>query len=249
MRQNRKKLQYGLLLAVLLLLAAMEIRQTKPAKEEELPIVAWIREREQADVDAIEDELDVRDRAEEQEMSVQDTQSLQQRMESVVLVGDSVAEGFLDYEILEADSVVARKGMRADTAGADIQKALELSPSLLILSFGLNDLEYCKGDSSRYIREYEKRIQEIREQDPELPLCVNAILPVLPEAVERKEALGYVEEFNEALQQMCERLQVTYIDSGDLLEGREEWYQKDAIHLKYDFYPLWLVRMEEMAGQ
>lgn len=249
MRQNGRKLQYGLLLAVLLLLIAMEIRQAKPAKEEELPAVAWIREQEQADVDAIEDEIDVRDRAEAEEMSAQDAKSLQQRMESVVLVGDSVAEGFLDYEILEADSVVARKGMRADTAGADIQKALELSPSLLILSFGLNDLEYCKGDSSRYIQEYEKRIQEIREQAPELPLCVNAILPVLPEAVERKEALGHVEKFNEALQQMCERLQVTYIDSGDLLEGKEEWYQKDAIHLKYDFYPLWLARMEEMAGQ
>ena len=80
-------------------------------------------------------------------------------------------------------------------------------------------------------------------------VCVNGILPVLPQAVAKKEALGHVEEFNKALQEMCERLVLIYIESGDLLEGKEEWYQKDAIHLKYDFYPLWLARIEEVAGR
>lgn len=177
-----------------------------------------------------------------------DKQSLRRRLGSAVIVGDSVAEGFLDYEFLEADCVIAEKGLRADAAGGEIQKALDLQPTQLFLSIGLNDLEYCQGDSGRFVRYYRERIQEIREVFPELPIYINGILPILPEAVEKKAELGYVDEFNEALQQMCEELGLTFIDSSDLLEGREEWYQKDAIHLKSQFYPLWLNRMEETAG-
>ena len=70
----------------------------------------------------------------------------------------------------------------------------------------------------------------------------------MPEAIEKKAELGQVSAYNEALRQMCEELGLTFIDSSDLLEGKEDWYQKDAIHLKSQFYPLWLNRMEEMAG-
>lgn len=246
--QWKRMLQYGLMIAAVVFLSMAGTRQAGAVEAEELPAVSWIREQEQKDVNAIEDKLDAREHTEETG-STGEGKSLQERMQAVVLVGDSVTEGFLDYEILEADKVVARKGMRADTAGEDIQKALSLSPSLLILSMGLNDLEYCKGDSARFIQAYEERIQEIRNQDPTLLVCVNGILPVLPQAVAKKEALGHVEEFNKALQEMCERLDLIYIESGDLLEGKEEWYQKDAIHLKYDFYPLWLARIEEVAGR
>lgn len=177
-----------------------------------------------------------------------DRQSLRQRFGLAVLVGDSVAEGFLDYEFLEASSVIARKGLRADTAGEEIGKALDLSPTCLFLSMGLNDLEYCRGDSGRFVEYYRERIVEIRESHPDLPVYVCGILPILPGAVEKKAELGYVDAFNEALRQMCEEFQLPFIEGGDLLEGREEWYQKDEIHLKSEFYPLWLGRMEEVAG-
>ncbi len=177
-----------------------------------------------------------------------DRETLRRRLGQAVIVGDSVAQGFLDYQYLEANAIIARRGLRADTAGEEIEKALALSPSQLFLSMGLNDLEYCNGDSGRFIAEYEKRIQEIREVSPDLPVYVNGILPVLPAAVEEKETMGCVAAFNEALRDMCLRLGLVYIDSSDLLEGHEDWYQLDAVHLKPMFYPLWLDRMEEMAG-
>ena len=113
---------------------------------------------------------------------------------------------------------------------------------------GLNDLQYCRGDSGRFVEYYRERIVEIRESHPDLPVYVCGILPILPGAVEKKAELGYVDAFNEALRQMCEEFQLPFIEGGDLLEGREEWYQKDEIHLKSEFYPLWLGRMEEVAG-
>ena len=159
-----------------------------------------------------------------------------------------MAEGFIDYEILDPSSIVAQKGLRADSAGPDIEKALSLSPTHLFLSIGLNDLEYCQGDSSRFVREYEARLQEIRDRAPDLPVYVNAIMPVLPAAEEKKPVLQYVDEFNAALKELCDRWGISFLDSGDILEGHEDWYQKDSVHLTSEPYTLWLARMEEAAG-
>ena len=177
-----------------------------------------------------------------------DRADLKRRFGQAVIVGDSVAEGFIDYEILDPSSIIAQKGLRADSAGPDIEKALALSPSCLFLSIGLNDLEYCEGDSSRFVSHYEARLQEIQEKAPELPVYVNAIMPVLPAAVEAKPVLGYVEEFNGALKALCEGMGIPFLDNGDILDGHEDWYQKDSVHLTSQPYPLWLARMEEAAG-
>ena len=218
-------------------------------KTEEYPAVSWIEAQEKENVKAIEAKLAAKETA-EQETEAEETEkgSVVERFEGAVLVGDSVATGFLDYQILDADSIVALRGLRTDTAGKEIEKALELTPKVLFLSIGLNDLEYCRGDSGLFIRRYEERLQEIREADPDLPIYINGILPVLPEAVEKKQALADVDTFNQALKQMCVKWKLIYIDNSQLLAGHEDWYQKDAVHLKSAPYPLWLAHMEEAAG-
>ena len=262
MAQSRKGALYLLLAAALLAGYILNREKSREQGKEEFPAVDWIRAQEQSDVGVIEQELLRRDQAEEakriqetaaeeakpEEDKPMDKQSLRRRLGSAVIVGDSVAEGFLDYEFLESDCVIAEKGLRADSAREEIRKALDLSPTQLFLSIGLNDLEYCRGDSERFVRSYRQRILEIREEYPTLPIYINGILPILPEAIEKKAELGQVSAYNEALRQMCEELGLTFIDSSDLLEGKEDWYQKDAIHLKSQFYPLWLNRMEETAG-
>ena len=222
-------------------------------KQEDYPAVSWIESwieaQEKENVKALEAKLEAMETAEQEtEAEETDNGSVVERFEGAVLVGDSVATGFLDYQILDADSIIALRGLRTDTAGKEIEKALELTPKVLFLSIGLNDLEYCRGDSGLFIRRYEERLQEIREADPDLPIYINGILPVLPEAVEKKQALADVDTFNQALKQMCIKWKLTYIDNSQLLAGHEDWYQKDAVHLKSAPYPLWLAHMEEAAG-
>ena len=162
-------------------------------KTEEYPAVSWIEAQEKENVKAIEAKLAAKETAEQEtEAGTADEGSVVERFEGAVLVGDSVATGFLDYQILDADSIVALRGLRTDTAGKEIEKALELTPKVLFLSIGLNDLEYCRGDSGLFIRRYEERLQEIRDADPDLPIYINGILPVLPEAVEKKQALAAI---------------------------------------------------------
>ena len=60
---------------------------------------------------------------------------------------------------------------------------------------------------------------------------MNAIMPVLPAAEEKKPVLQYVDEFNAALKELCDRWGISFLDSGDILEGHEDWYQKDSVRL------------------
>lgn len=262
--------------AALAVVCACQSGLAQQNRQEEFPALAWITALEQKDTGTIKAELNARDEAERQQEAQEaqeaesqdgaagqagdggqtdgpeekptDREGLKKRFGQAVIVGDSVAEGFIDYEILDPSSIVAQKGLRADSAGPDIEKALSLSPTHLFLSIGLNDLEYCQGDSSRFVREYEARLQEIRDRAPDLPVYVNAIMPVLPAAEEKKPVLQYVDEFNAALKELCDRWEIPFLDSGDILEGHEDWYQKDSVHLTSEPYTLWLARMEEAAG-
>lgn len=276
MRKKRIRIRLLIVAAALAVVCACQSGLAQQNRQEEFPALAWITALEQKDTGTIKAELNARDEAERQQEAQEaqeaesqdgaagqagdggqtddpeekptDREGLKKRFGQAVIVGDSVAEGFIDYEILDPSSIVAQKGLRADSAGPDIEKALSLSPTHLFLSIGLNDLEYCQGDSSRFVREYEARLQEIRDRAPDLPVYVNAIMPVLPAAEEKKPVLQYVDEFNAALKELCDRWGISFLDSGDILEGHEDWYQKDSVHLTSEPYTLWLARMEEAAG-
>ena len=276
MRKKRIRIRLLIVAAALAVVCACQSGLAQQNRQEEFPALAWITALEQKDTGTIKAELNARDEAERQQEAQEaqeaesqdgaagqagdggqtddpeekptDREGLKKRFGQAVIVGDSVAEGFIDYEILDPSSIVAQKGLRADSAGPDIEKALSLSPTHLFLSIGLNDLEYCQGDSSRFVREYEAGLQEIRDRAPDLPVYVNAIMPVLPAAEEKKPVLQYVDEFNAALKELCDRWGIPFLDSGDILEGHEDWYQKDSVHLTSEPYTLWLARMEEAAG-
>ena len=252
MRQNVRIAWYFLVLALLVgvWFAHGRADEKKTEPEGGFPAVAWIEAQENADVNKIEVKLEQKEAAEQQlsDPGNPDKGTLKERFAGAVLVGDSVATGFLDYESLDATEIVALRGLRTDSAGPEIEKALSLAPKVLFLSIGLNDLEYCRGDSRLFIRHYEERLTEIRAQAPDLPVYINGILPVLPEAVEKKPALQNVDTFNQALRDMCKKWNLTYIDNSELLQDHADWYQKDAVHLKSTPYPLWLERMEEAAG-
>lgn len=255
--KKRRKRYFPLLVVVLMGGYLLSSCRLAGASEREFPVLAQIRAQERADAGSIELEIQKKEQQEKEEQKEQEQKIPEEKREQMtprerfgtaVIVGDSIAEGYLDYQILNPESIVAKKGIRTDTAMPEIEKALALNPSCLFLSIGMNDLEYCWGESARFAGNYRELLKGIRELNQEIPIYVNGILPILPAAVEKKPVMGNVDAFNEALQEVCAELEVVYVDSSDLLEGKEEWYQKDAIHLKSPFYPLWLERMEETAG-
>ena len=171
-----------------------------------------------------------------------------QRFASSVIIGDSIAEGLIDYGILSSSNVIAQKGMVVSKAQTEVSNAISRNPQNIFISLGMNDLEYYRGNTDKFIGFYKERIEEIKSNSPITKIFVNNIMPVQEKAIEKNEYLLHIDDYNEGLKAMCDEIGAVFIDNSGLIEGMEDIYQNDGIHLKYDFYPLWLDNMAKYAG-
>ena len=166
-------------------------------------------------------------------------------MANAVLLGDSRAEGFAEYGILDQSRVLAQIGISLGETEPYVEKAVGLNPEKIFLSYGLNDLGATGGNAEKFHEEYRKVIETIKAALPESGIYVTTILPVQQSALERDPILRHIEEFNQAIRELCTEEQVTCIEIGDLVS--EELYEADGEHFCMEFYPLWFERMAEIA--
>lgn len=180
-----------------------------------------------------------------QELSSAD---LKKHYKGTVLLGDSITNSIVEYEILGRDIVVSDIGLSVAKADDEIETAIGLNPSTLIMCFGANDLETYVDDSDKFISAYLQQINKLKKALPTAKIYINGILPIEQSRIDSTPALGYYSDYNTALQSMCQTNDCTYIDSSILLLNHEDLYEPDGEHLVYDFYPKWLTYMAEKAG-
>ena len=101
-----------------------------------------------------------------------------------MILGDSRAESIVSYEILNNSSVVAYKGRNLKSAQkeGDINKAINLAPKNIFLTYGLNDIQIY-GNPLDFIKEYEKIIKDIQNKLPNTKIYVNTIFRVNSKAI------------------------------------------------------------------
>ena len=87
--------------------------------------------------------------AQEQKVS---SQPLSLRFQNALIMGDSLAEAFGDYQLVSSSNLLATRGRRTDNIDQEIATAISLAPRTIFLSYGMNDLEYCRGNAQRFIR-------------------------------------------------------------------------------------------------
>ena len=153
-------------------------------------------------------------------------------------MGDSITEGFTEYDILNTSSVVAKIGVHLDELDEQIKQVKKLSPGIIFLSLGMNDVEHTNGDADEFVKQYGAVVDELKKSVPGAHIFVNAIFPVQEKAVK--------ENFNEKLKELCDKKRIAFIDSSDLMS--DEYYEQDGIHFKASFYPVWAEKMAEVAG-
>ena len=124
-----------------------------------------------------------------------------------MILGDSVAEGFEEYDILNASSVAAEIGVHLDELDGQISKVKELSPGVLFLYLGMNDVTATNGDVDRFVSEYKSVLDRLREEVPDAHIFVNSIFPVQEKALEEEPLLEKIPEYNDALKELCETFQ------------------------------------------
>ena len=232
-----------LILAVLIMLIVRGVRYfTAPGADTEQGI-EYIKAAESEDISTIEQKIA---QLESTDSNDEDSRSNKEKFASSVVMGDAVAEGLTEYDVLNASSVVSKNGVHLDELDDQIAQAKKLDPQIIFLSYGMSDVIETEGDTDQFRSEYEALVRKIGEEIPDAHIFVNAIFPVLDQALEDEPALGKISDYNEVLRTMCADMQIGFIDSTDL--ARTQYYEEDGIHFTAEFYPVWADRMAEVAA-
>ena len=192
--------------------------------------IEYIQSKENEEVKVIEQKiasLEAKDPA-----SGDTERSLKDRFSGAVVMGDSISSGFSEYDVLNASSVVAKRGIQLEGLDEQISQAKKLNPQVVFLSYGMNDVIATDGDTEAFINKYVR-------------IYINSIFPVSASAAEKEPALAKIADYNTALQEMCDGKHLGFIDNTALVQ--ENYYEEDGIHFKAEFYPVWATNMAEVA--
>lgn len=168
--------------------------------------------------------------------------------EDCILLGDSMAESILDFRLLRKNNVIAKRGRCIDMIDEDLEKIYILAPKILYMEFGKNDILHFHKEVSTFIRIYIQKIQKIKECLPDVQIYINSIIPMHSDVMEKIGGIEVLHAFNEGLRNMCEDLQLTFIDNSELMNWTDDEYEFDGIHPKYPYYAKWLKHMAQAAG-
>ena len=158
-----------------------------------------------------------------------------------LFVGDSLTDSLSFYEILEDKNVIAKLGLTLIGGKDSVNSIVKVNPSNIYLMFGMNDI-LRKIDGKQFADEYADLIQSIQEKLPEANIYVQSIPPVSPHVKKKKPLLNNenIDKFNEAIITMCKEENINFLDLRPIFEENENLIEPDGIHLKYNFYKLWL---------
>ncbi len=245
-RKRKRLLLIGacaLVLILLVILAVQGIRRLTSPRVDTEQGVEYIKAAESEDIATIEQKIS---QLEQQDGRDDTDRSCKEKFASSVVMGDSITEGFSEYDVLNASSVVSKIGVHLNELDEQVQQVKELDPQVIFLAYGMNDVISTAGDTDQFLEEYETLVDQLREEVPNAHIYVNSIFPVTDSAVKKEPELAQISEYNTALKGMCDEMQVGFIDNTELVE--DQYYEEDGVHFKAEFYPIWAERMAEVAA-
>ena len=166
--------------------------------------------------------------------------------EDYVIVGDSRPLGFSYYGHLPEDRVLAEMGRMLYAVDDMIDEIRKFDPSVIFLSFGVNDLDSHLWESGpSYAERYGEVIDHLQREFPDATLVVNSIQPIIEPTFHLDSIYGKIPEMNECVKQMCAERGVVYVDNTPLCEAHTDLYEGDGIHFRSSFYAYWAANMFE----
>ena len=168
--------------------------------------------------------------------------------ENAAIVGDSVAETISEFGWLYDQNLQAQIGISLQTCDEVLDGTVWLQPKTIFLTFSANNIASYGVGIETYIDDYKEVIQYLQENVPQARIFVEGILPCDPDFAEEYWYYDYIDDYNSAMQEMCEELGVNYFDSGFILYAHPDIYIEDGLHPTWEFYPLWLTYMARIGG-
>ncbi len=173
--------------------------------------------------------------------------SVWSQFNDAAILGDSRAEDFVFDGFLTTANVYAEKGTMCTDAMDYIDAVAAANPSRLFFTYGMNDVDGYWNTSKDFIDGYTKVIKAYREKMPNAAIFVNSIIPVNAHAIENDSNYKNIPEYNAALKQMAEDLNVCWIDCDNYLDDYPDLYDTDGQHFFAEMYPIWARTMLKAA--
>lgn len=225
------------------LLVAFGIVKFRTKKVDTTEGLLYIEQASAVDISSIEKKIQEIERA---EGTKDDAANYKAVFQNAVIMGDSITEGMLEYDILNASSVVAKIGSSVVDLDDQIEIVQKINPQIIFLAYGMNDIRTTNGHAEVFRESYEKLLNDLKKKVPNARIFVNSIFPVQDKVVEEIPEYQALNKYNKQLKKLCDKYQLTFIDNTSLVS--EDDYEPDGIHLKSSFYPYWLDHMAEVSA-
>ena len=132
-------------------------------------------------------ELETQEREAEQDA---EEQPASEKFADCLVLGDSITQGLYEYGVLDQANVQADRGAGVSAGDNEkladhIVRAKEMKPSVLFLSYGMNDVGAQNGDADGFIKAYRPVIRDLKKSLPDTKIYVNSILPTAQIAIDQ----------------------------------------------------------------
>lgn len=206
---------------------------------------------DQIKVNDVEQQIEIMEAAEREAAEAWANRTPNEKFSNSIVMGDSITQGLYEYGILDESHIISDRGAYVSKKGDDkidthLEKAIELQPQTIFLSYGMNDLSVSMDDCDAFKEDYKTVIDQLKSNIPNVTIYINSILPVEDFVIEENIYFANISQYNEKLKELCSEEDIVYIDNTDLV--KPEYYASDGIHLSPTFYPDWVNHMAEVAN-
>ena len=180
--------------------------------------------------------------------------------DKVLMIGDSLSVGLVNYGYLKAENVFAQVGLTpASVMTTNINeesvyaKAAGLDPDYICIMLGTNGLSYLTEDyMAQKMGEF---IDALGQICPGAEIVLVSIPPVTAaHELEKPEKLENISAYNGHIRNLAEEKSVIFVDTFSLLQDQTgylaaDYAEKDGLHFKTGAYPVILSAVQSAISE
>lgn len=167
-------------------------------------------------------------------MKVRDADELRKTLvdNNAYCLGDSMVEGLHDGAFVNDSSLLYHRGGSVLNSAELFYTAIDLRPSILFITFGVNEPSTYRGDIQAFKDRYEELLNLLKDNLPDCRIYIHKMYPLQMDVVEQEDHNLYIyfDQYNQAIEEVAEECGVGLIDHTTLIAGHDELYWKDGQH-------------------
>lgn len=172
----------------------------------------------------------------------------QEYLDETLFIGDSNTAALAVADLLPLEQVSAKVGVGVYSAITDnccyfvgdnhgytmVDTIAMMKPRRVIFTFGSNDAPY--HTTEEFIEDYREVLKRAEESYPYADIIVNSVYPVAKQSNYPDIKMSVIDEYNQALAQMCKEEGYKFLNSSEVLKGgdgylKPSYSRGDGLHL------------------